>query len=319
MFDKVLDHLKGKFLRFSDLLIFSDFDGTLSPIVTDVNKAYAEPSAADALIEADLNDHNVVLVTGRPLDVLDRLVNHHRVQKGEKPHTFSGIGQHGMEMRRGGKATESPLTKEEESFLSDLKSSITKVVLDLLNSKGISLEDIKIGSESAREENIVEVKPCSITLHWRALQDTPVNRPDDSVITEISEKYKEIFEAKIKEHNMGDSFQVMLGHCTYEIKYKKMDKGIAMQTVIDDKQFAGKHLLYFGDDFVGTDGPAAELIHERRGIVIQVLNPNDPDSKKYKDPEPDRNRTPDFVVDSPKELGELIKAMKNLSPSLKPR
>ena len=135
MFDDVLDHLKGKGLRFSDLLIFSDFDGTLSPIVTDVNKAYAEPSAADALIEADLSDHNVVLVTGRPLDVLDRLMNHHRIEKHEKPHMFAGIGQHGMEMRTGRKAAESPLTTQEEAFLKDLKLSVTKEVLDLLKSK----------------------------------------------------------------------------------------------------------------------------------------------------------------------------------------
>lgn len=78
------------------LLVVSDFDGTLSPIVTDPSTARALPAAAAALTAlAALPDTTVALVSGRALAVLRDLTG------ADLPPTVHLVGSHGAEFDAG--------------------------------------------------------------------------------------------------------------------------------------------------------------------------------------------------------------------------
>ena len=69
-------------------LLFLDFDGTLSPIVDDPAQAHPHPAVPDLLV-ALAEAHEVVVITGRALDVVSRLLGGHvRVR---------AVGLHGAE------------------------------------------------------------------------------------------------------------------------------------------------------------------------------------------------------------------------------
>ena len=117
------------------LLVTSDFDGTLAPIVNDPADARPLPRAAEALIElAGLPSTDVALVSGRALDVL-------REYSG-MPAAVHLVGSHGAEFDTG--------------FGHDVDD-------DLLHRITAELDDIAAN----RPGVAVETKPASVALHVR--------------------------------------------------------------------------------------------------------------------------------------------------------
>lgn len=91
MIDRALVSRIGEVARSRVLLVVSDFDGTLSPIVADPAAATGDPDAMSALGRlAHLRDTYGAIVSGRSLAALRRLT--------EAPAGIRLIGTHGAEM-----------------------------------------------------------------------------------------------------------------------------------------------------------------------------------------------------------------------------
>jgi trehalose 6-phosphate phosphatase len=78
----------------SRLLVATDFDGVLAPIVDDPDAVVATPTSMAALgLLADLADTSVAVVSGRSYEFLERVV--------ARPERFTLIGSHGAELAPG--------------------------------------------------------------------------------------------------------------------------------------------------------------------------------------------------------------------------
>ncbi|HEX2212202.1 MAG TPA: trehalose-phosphatase [Mycobacterium sp.] len=117
------------------LLVTSDFDGTLAPIVNNPADARPLPDAAEALIAlAGLPDTASALISGRALGVLRSLSG--------MPSTVHLVGSHGAEYTTG--------------FSHDIDHALLDRITDELNA---------IASD--RPGVTVETKPASVALHVR--------------------------------------------------------------------------------------------------------------------------------------------------------
>jgi trehalose 6-phosphate phosphatase len=129
------------------LLVASDFDGTLAPIVNDPAAARALPRAADALVAlADLPRTSVVLVSGRALATL--------LELSAMPSTVHLVGSHGAEFDTGG---------QERSDSGNVPGFANPIDTELLERITNELTAIASG----RPGVTVEPKPASVALHVR--------------------------------------------------------------------------------------------------------------------------------------------------------
>lgn len=121
--------------RTSRLLVTSDFDGTLAPIVDDPSAARALPAAAETLVAlADVPDTTVALVSGRALEVLREL--------SAMPPTVHLVGSHGAEFDSG--------------FVQEFDHALLARIV-------AELQTISVGKPGVS----VETKPASVALHVR--------------------------------------------------------------------------------------------------------------------------------------------------------
>ena len=117
------------------LLVTSDFDGTLAPIVNNPADARPLADAAAALVGlADLPSTATALISGRALDTLRSLSS--------MPESVHLVGSHGAEFTSG--------------FSHDIDESMLRTIFDTLNA---------IAAE--RPGVTVELKPASVALHVR--------------------------------------------------------------------------------------------------------------------------------------------------------
>ncbi|MDO3636553.1 trehalose-phosphatase [Mycolicibacterium arseniciresistens] len=117
------------------LLVVSDFDGTLAPIVSDPSAARALPASAEALTAlADLPDTDAALVSGRALGVLRDL--------SAMPAAVHLVGSHGAEFNTG-------FTHDvDQELLARIVAELREIAAD-------------------RPGVTVETKPASVALHVR--------------------------------------------------------------------------------------------------------------------------------------------------------
>lgn len=121
------------------LLVTSDFDGTLAPIVNDPAAARALPAAAQALIAlADLPDTHTALVSGRALAVLREL--------SAMPAQVHLVGSHGAEFDAG--------------FSHDVDETLLGRMIAELDAIATNRPGVA-----------VETKPASVALHIRNASD----------------------------------------------------------------------------------------------------------------------------------------------------
>jgi trehalose 6-phosphate phosphatase len=117
------------------LLVTSDFDGTLAPIVNNPPDARPLAEAAAALIElADLPDTTAALISGRALETLRSLSS--------MPSTVQLVGSHGAE------------------FASGFTHEIDRDLLQTINEELAAIAADRPGVT-------VELKPASVALHVR--------------------------------------------------------------------------------------------------------------------------------------------------------
>ena len=129
------------------LLVTSDFDGTLAPIVNDPADARPLPGAAVALTAlADLPSTSVGLISGRALSVLRELSG--------APSTVHLIGSHGAEFDTGGQ--ERSDTGNVPGFAHDVDEALLERITAELNAIAADRPGVT-----------VETKPASVAVHVR--------------------------------------------------------------------------------------------------------------------------------------------------------
>ncbi len=137
-----VDDLEGALAPFREhaasALIAADFDGTLSPIVDDPAAAAPLDGVAAVLDELAGRYGEVAVVSGRPLDFLDRWFPH--------PSDVTLVGLYGLEVRRRG--------RREDHATSGVWRETMADVAGLARLQGPPEMD-------------VELKGLSITLHYR--------------------------------------------------------------------------------------------------------------------------------------------------------
>lgn len=122
--------------------LFLDFDGTLVEIAERPEAVTVDPALPDTL--AQLRDRlggALALISGRPIEVLDRFLS---------PHRFDAAGLHGVEHRIAGHL--SPCRSEEHPAL---RRAVERLGSALVDRRGVLVED----------------KGCSVAVHWRLAPD----------------------------------------------------------------------------------------------------------------------------------------------------
>lgn len=113
--------------------LFTDFDGTLSPIVADPAQARPYPGAVDALAALVARFHRVAVLSGRPLAYLDPLL----------PHAIDIAALYGLEQRVGGVHREHPEAAHWRPVMAELAADAARQLADhpgvTVEPKGLSL------------------------------------------------------------------------------------------------------------------------------------------------------------------------------------
>jgi len=192
------------------LLIASDFDGTLAPIVNHPPDARAVPEALENLHAiAALPDTTVAVVSGRSLADLQALIG--------DPGRLYLVGSHGAERRlppgaSAGGVGPRALTDAESSTLEWLRGA---------------LEGIRERHPAVR----LEPKPVGVAVHLRQTDDADAAAAEREITTEIS---------------ADPAIRTMRGKKVVELSVVAVDKGSALQTL---RAMTGStDAVYLGDD-----------------------------------------------------------------------
>jgi len=229
--DKLKNRLSDKFI-----LLFLDYDGTLTPIVETPDKAVIPQNTKDLLEELSTSPScRVAIISGRSLSDIKNLV-------GLKDIIYAG--NHGLEI-------EGPKIKFESQVSPRLKSIIRRIYEDAVSKfskiKGVLIED----------------KGLTISVHYRLVDKKDIQE-FLNIFTEITDLY--IVRGKIK---------IDSGKKVHEIKPPVMwDKGKVVLWLLARQQFLlGENKIlpiYIGDDV--TDEDAFKVL-KKQGLTIFVGEP----------------------------------------------
>lgn len=208
----------------AETMIALDFDGTLAPIVSDPEQAFAHAGAVEALARLGRSIGTVAVITGRPARTAVRLGGF-RGRPGLE--SMVVLGQYGIE--RWNAATEEFLIPPEPPAIAEL----AKEIPDLLS---------EFGLEAARIEN----KGRAIGVHTREL---PNGRAAfDRLVGPLR--------ALAAKHDM----HLEPGKLVLEIRSPGMDKGTALRGLVAE---TGARQVIFGGDDLG-DLPAFQTVEQLR-------------------------------------------------------
>ena len=228
---KLKDRLSDKFI-----LLFLDYDGTLTPIVETPNKAVISKEIKDLLDKLSTSPHcRVAIISGRSLSNIKAIV-------GLKDIIY--VGNHGLEI-------EGPKIKFESHVSPRLKSVIRNIAEELAKRfssiKGVLIED----------------KGLTLSIHYRLVdkKDMPC--------------FERFFSEVTNPYAVRDKIKINSGKKVYEIKPPvQWDKGKVVLWLMARQQFAsGENKVlpvYIGDDV--TDEDAFKVL-KRKGLTIFVGEP----------------------------------------------
>lgn len=98
---------------------------------------------------------------------------------------------------------------------------------------------------------LLEDKGCTFALHYRQAPD-----------------YRQRLGAAVAALAHGAGFDLLAGHCVYELKPPGVHKGSALDAFLAEAPFAGRRPVFLGDD--STDEFALAAARGAGGIAIQV-------------------------------------------------
>ena len=215
----------------ADTMIALDFDGTLAPIISDPEQAFADTDAVDALARLGRSIGCVAVITGRPARTAVRLGGFDGRRGLE---SMVVLGQYGIERWNAG--GDEYLIPPEPPAIAELAKEIPQLLTEL-------------GLEGARIEN----KGRAIGVHTRELSDGraafdrllgPLRR--------LAEKY---------------DLHLEPGKQVLEIRSPGMDKGAALRDLVAE---TGARQVIFGGDDLG-DLPAFLAVEQLRAEGIGGL------------------------------------------------
>jgi len=224
------------------LLLFLDYDGTLSPIVSRPEDALL-PKSSKILLEsiAKKNDVTVSVVTGRSLKEIKRLI-------GIKGIYYAGC--HGFEVSQKRRDHTLPEVKKVLPLIKKIKSTFKKELKDI---KGAQIED----------------KGPILALHYRRVKKSQIH------------DLKEIFDACLSPYLKSKKITTAKGKMVLEVR-PSMDwnKGRYCLYLIENLKKKYNQILpiYIGDD--ETDETAFKVL-KRKGITVFVKGEKKTSSAEY--------------------------------------
>ncbi|GAV82560.1 Trehalose_PPase domain-containing protein [Cephalotus follicularis] len=233
MFEQIIDSSKGK-----QIVIFLDYDGTLSPIVEDPDKAFMSKKMRRTVRKL-ARCFPTAIVTGRCIDKVFNFV---------KLTELYYAGSHGMDIK--GPKKGSKFTKDSESLLFQPASEFLPMIDEVYK----QLVDKTKSTTGAKVENN---KFC-ISVHFRCVDE----KKWSGLYTEVKSVLKEYPKLKLTQ-----------GRKVLEIRPNiKWDKGKALEFLLESLGFANctdVFPVYIGDD--KTDEDAFKILKERgEGFGILV-------------------------------------------------
>ncbi|MEW5758687.1 MAG: trehalose-phosphatase [Candidatus Omnitrophota bacterium] len=237
--DKLKEELKNRFI-----VLFLDFDGTLTPIAD-------RPDMAKLSLEVKSILHKIVNKPNHKLCIISgRAINDLKEKIGIKDIIY--VGNHGLEMEGPKIKFESRIAIEIKRVIEDMRDKITD---KFSNVRGILIED----------------KNLSFAVHYRMC-----DRKDIDYI-------KSEFDKISHEYLLHDKIEVLYGKEVIDIRPKSIwDKGkivlwllARFRFIIDDKQIEP---FYIGDDI--TDEYAFEALKDKE-FTIFVGSPKQSSAKYY--------------------------------------
>lgn len=223
------------------ILLLSDYDGTLTPIVSRPEEAILSPEVREVLHALALEPaFNVGIVSGRPLSEVKALVG------------VEGIyyaGNHGFEIEGPGLNFIHPAAETARVELKDLAHQFSN---RLSNIEGVIIEDKGLG----------------LSIHYRL-----VKQSEEKLVANI---FQQITSPLID----AGKIRVSSGKKVFEVRPPvDWHKGKAVETILNEMKqvLGGKQgmTIYMGDD--NTDEDAFKIIHRPQGWSIFV-GPENPSS-----------------------------------------
>jgi trehalose 6-phosphate phosphatase len=209
----------------ADALIALDFDGTLSPIVTDPDAARAEPGASEVLARLAARVGTVAILTGRPVAAVRRLAG---LDKESGLADLQVLGQYGVE--RWDAATAQVVAPEAPAAVAQARADLPRLLTSL-------------GAEDAHLED----KGRAIGVHVRRTSD-----PEATFA-----RLREPLAAFADEHGL----HLEPGKYVLELRAPGTDKGGALRGLVDER--GARAVVYAGDDL--GDLAAYDAVETLRG------------------------------------------------------
>lgn len=239
---KYWDSLKNKLNN--NIMLFLDYDGTITPIAKTPSKAVIASKTKNLLSELSKNSHcKIAIISGRSLNDIKNMV---------RLRNIIYAGNHGLEI-------EGPKIKFENEISPRLKDIIEQIKNDLYTKfskiKGILIED----------------KRLSLSIHYRL-----VNKKYIPLIKNVLKETTEFYLIRKK-------VKIDSGKKVFEIKPDvDWDKGKVVLWLLRREQFLLKDSrilpIYIGDDL--TDEDAFKALGNK-GITISVGKPHHSYAKYY--------------------------------------
>lgn len=231
--------------RFADLVAVAgstvvgvDFDGTLSPIVEDPERAVIHPDAAGVLVDLASRVRAVAVVTGRPARQVLAL--------GGLDEVGDSIGEHGRELHVFGQYGNERWTSVNRRIVSPRPphglASFLRELPSLLRRAGAA-------------EAYVEHKGLAVAVHTRRLAD-----PKDSCA-----RLQPLLAEAADRHGLA----VEPGRNVVEVRAPGTHKGNVIEQLVDDLAAGG--FLFIGDDLGDLDAFEAVLALREKGMPTLLV------------------------------------------------
>ncbi len=219
--------------------LFSDFDGTLSPLAASPEQAIMHPRARGALVRLLAQVDEVGIITGRAALTAEAMVGIDGIDY---------VGNHGLEWRRHGQHVEHPESVASAGDVSATMTEIKQRVAGTVADDGLLFED----------------KRLSGSIHYReAKHPERVRDPLIAVASEVANAH---------------GLVITEGRKIVEIRPKLVvNKGTALQRLIKERGLRG--VLFFGDDVTDLDGFRMLHDMRREGLqalTVGVASPEAP-------------------------------------------
>jgi len=229
----------------SGILFLSDYDGTLTPIVSRPEEAILSPEVREKLHAlAEKPTFSVGIISGRLLSEVKALVG------------IEGIyyaGNHGLEIEGPGLTFINPIAKSAQEEIKDLVQQFTARLSGI---KGVIVED----------------KGLSLSVHYRLVKEN-----DEKTVADI---FHQITSPRLR----NGKIRVTSGKKVWEVRPPiNWHKGKAVETIIKEIKtvLGGKPdlTIYLGDDT--TDEDAFRIINLPQGWSIFVGQENSSSNADY--------------------------------------